>query len=161
MIIIYRESVVCYKNESLCKFYLALYLLCFYLFIHYTYKYCTIRNPNLIFKLDLELCAVHRLQKYFYLILINSVGLIILGIRCTMLYDLNLLMGLTGQSSTNQRPAISRLPELYCIGFIICGSIKPCSYLAQTSLKLHSNFAQTLLKPHSNLAQTSLKRPSP
>ena len=74
-------SVVCYKNESLCKFYLALYLLCFYLFIHYTYKYYTIRNPNLIFKLDLELCAVHRLQKYFYLILINSVGLIILGIR--------------------------------------------------------------------------------
>ena len=119
MIIIYRESVVCYKNESLCKFYLALYLLCFYLFIHYTYKYYTIRNPNLIFKLDLELCAVHRLQKYFYLILINSVGLIILGIRCTMLYDLNLLMGLRGQSSTNQRPAISRLPELYCIGFII------------------------------------------
>ena len=39
----------------------------------------------------------------------------------TMLYDLNLLMGLRGQSSTNQRPAISRLPELYCIGFIISG----------------------------------------
>ena len=39
----------------------------------------------------------------------------------TMLYDLTLLMGLRGQSSTNQRPAISRLPELYCIGFIISG----------------------------------------
>ena len=37
----------------------------------------------------------------------------------TMLYDLTLLMGLSRQSSTNQRPAISRLPELYCIGFII------------------------------------------
>ena len=54
MIIIYRESVVCYKNESLCKFYLALYLLCFYLFIHYTYKYYTIRNPNLIFKIGFK-----------------------------------------------------------------------------------------------------------
>ena len=32
----------------------------------------------------------------------------------TMLYDLNLFMGLTGLSLTNQRPAISRLPELYC-----------------------------------------------
>ena len=58
----------------------------------------------------------------------------------TMLYDLNLFMGLRGQSHD-----------------FSVSALKPCSNLAQTSSKLQSNLAQTSLKLCSNLAQTSLK----
>ena len=67
-----------------------------------------------------------------------------------MLYDLNLLMGLTGQSSTNQRPAISRLPELL---FLHAECIIQWHDKSMISVFLHSSLVQTLLKHRSNLAE--------